>query len=198
MAEEFLQFVTDSANKEFLDTALGKFKDVIKEVLTVPAELTKSAPLVGNVASAYDTLQNAAKRIDDLNKFNDIMGRIQTQYIEILETAISAARWKRLIDDMTNAQQFIRGYPVRTDCVDDEDTHISIGEGGQNSSETPPKILIGSDSPNWCSFRDGNPEPTDGDDGDDPRDAPPPDDGDDPRDAPPPDDGDDPRDVGSA
>ena len=193
MAEEFRQFVPDSANKEVVDTALGKFKDVIKEVLTVPAELTKSAPLVGNVVSAYDTLQNAAKRIDDLDKLNNIMGRIQTQYRQILETAISAARWKRLIDFISNTHNRVAKYPVRTDCVKDNDTYISIGEGG---SESKPEILIGSDSPHWCNFRDGNPETTGGDDGDDPRDAPPPDDGDDPRDAPPPDDGDDPRDAG--
>ena len=196
MAEEFRQFVPDSADKEVVDTALGKFKDVMKEVLTVPAELTKSAPLVGNVASAYDTLQNAAKRIDDLNKLNDIMGRIQTQYIQILETAISAARWKRLIDFISNTHNRVAKYTVRTDCVKDDDTYISIGEGGTTSE---PNIHIGSDSPTWCSFRDGNPEPTGGDDGDDPRDAPPPDggdDGDDPRDAPPPDGGDDPRDAG--
>ncbi len=44
-------------------------------------------------------------------------------------------------------------------------------------SEQAPKILIGSDSPEWCTFRDGNPEgttvtPIPGDDDDDPRDAP--------------------------
>jgi len=60
-----------------------------------------------------------------------------------------------------------------------------------------PCVPIDDDSSAWCFTRDGGPTLTDGgDDGDDPRDTPPPDDGDDPRDTPPPDDGDDPRDVG--
>ncbi len=69
-----------------------------------------------------------------------------------------------------------------------------------------PSIFIASDSPEWCSFRDGNPTGTtlDGtDNGDDPRDTPPPDGGNGPRDASSPvagggiptDDGGDPRDA---
>ncbi len=96
--------------------------------------------------------------------------------------------------------------PLRDNCAEDPEDN-SYGWFGGDPSETD--ILIGQDSPTWCTYTTGGPENTPlipEDDGDDPRDTPPPDgggppeDGDDPRDTPPPssggeDDGDDPRDT---
>ncbi len=172
ITEEFRQFVPDSANKEVVDTALGKFKDAVRDVITESAELTKTAPLVGNVVSAYETLQKAAKRVDDINKLGEIMGRIQAQYQQIIKTACSAAKWKSLNDYMVRVLGDISTMTVRTDC-------------------TNKYILIASDSPKQCTHRDGNPistplaDPSDTDDGGEPRDTPTPDDsenGKDPRD----------------
>lgn len=96
--------------------------------------------------------------------------------------------------------------PLRDNCAEDPEEN-SYGWFGGDPSET--EVLIGQESATWCTYTTGGPENTPlipEDDGDDPRDTPPPDgggppeDGDDPRDTPPPssggeDDGDDPRDT---
>ncbi len=97
-------------------------------------------------------------------------------------------RIKIELDDVSN--RLGPPFPsLRDDCEEEEDKNYLMG------ADFPTvHIKIGSDSPTWCSFRDGNPESPDDDD---PRDTPPPEGGgDDPRDAPPPEGGgDDPRDT---
>lgn len=84
---------------------------------------------------------------------------------------------------------------LRDHCPTEDDAAYRMGDDFPGGGDL---ILIGFDSPAWCTYQSGNPTPTGltpppvggDDDGDDPRDAPPPEGG-----GAPPDDGDDPRDA---
>lgn len=87
---------------------------------------------------------------------------------------------------------------LEDDCAED-DTALFLGDDWGPGTD----ILIGFDSPLWCTYQSGNPTPTGltppptGGDDDDPRDSPPPEDGGGapPGTTPPPEGGDDPRDT---
>ena len=155
-----------------INKSLAKSKRDLNIVQQAEAGVWREIAGANELATTKETI----KKLEDLNE-------------ELSQRQLDADRSKNKIRDakkkILELQNQLRSVLQRLkDCE----------KNCKKQSAPPPKILIGSDSPTWCSFRDGNPTPSGGD-GEDPRDTPPPDDGDDPGDTPPPGGGNDPRDT---
>lgn len=128
-------------------------------------------------------------------QIQNLLDRLRGQRREVALIDMPVRQKIRLASSLDN--RIAAAEAALKDCPPDRPVTGSIGSDPDLTlGGLLPAIQYATESTTWCNFGEGIPLTTD--DGDDPRDAPPPEDGgDDPRDTPPPpeDGGDDPRDT---
>lgn len=142
-------------NKPALDQATGALQGWATGA--VEGEIKGAAealPVVGNALSLLNSLSGVADDIDKMNEASEIYSEANRQYQEILKAELSLGRWKRLNDLLLEYFEAAASYPVRTDCDDpDEDAQTGVIDSFFNGT----RISIGTDSTEWCTYREGTP-----------------------------------------
>lgn len=147
------------------------------------AQNTAGEPVSAQEAQeALDAAQEGFDSVDDdgtvwvdVELYEDMTPEEQAQF----DAEIEAQEAEAAAQEAADAAQSTTGRPI-------------VQSGSQSATATSLGLDLAEDSPKWCTFQEGTPTSTPitpiDDDGDDPRDTPPPgyDDGDDPRDVGPP------------